>query len=170
MKQDPSKGVVDLVLRDTTTKEHTHEKLRSELKSILEQVISLVSYPRTIFNFQVFLTHWTDAAHLFAACANGLFTALHQGGIKMKAAPAAAMTLGVTQREGDELEFEVAEGAGQSLLHLVMQGHRDVLFMRVEGAPLDVLGFLGNEKSLAFFESVVEERSLAVYNAISLPQ
>lgn len=77
MKQDPSKGVVDLVLRDTTTKEHAHEKLRSELKSILEQVISLVSYPRTIFNFQFFLTQWTETSQLFAACANGLFTALH---------------------------------------------------------------------------------------------
>lgn len=31
------------------------ESLRSELRSILEQVINLSSYPRTILNFQIFL-------------------------------------------------------------------------------------------------------------------
>ena len=77
MKQDAAKGVVDLVIRDTTSKDEAHKKLRSELQSILEMVISLNSYPRAIFNFHIFITSQGEASNLFSACANGLFTALH---------------------------------------------------------------------------------------------
>lgn len=51
-KQDPSKAVIELVIKDTTTKEGEGiESLRSELKSILEQIVSLNSYPRGVLNF-----------------------------------------------------------------------------------------------------------------------
>ena len=93
MKQDPAKGVVDLVIRDTSSKENDLKRLRSELQSILEIVISLHSYPRAIFNFQIFITSQGNSSNLFTACANGLLTALHQAGIKMKAAPATAINL-----------------------------------------------------------------------------
>jgi ribonuclease PH len=61
--QDPSKAIVELTIRDTTTKTegeggalgYNLESLRSELKGILEQVISLGSYPKGILSFQIFI-------------------------------------------------------------------------------------------------------------------
>lgn len=53
-KSDAARAVVELTIKDVTTKDqsiggpYTQETLRSELKSILEQVISLNSYPKTL--------------------------------------------------------------------------------------------------------------------------
>lgn len=60
-KQDPAKAFIELTLKDTTSKEqklemasgggYNLESLRSELRSILEQVIHLGAYPRTVIAF-----------------------------------------------------------------------------------------------------------------------
>jgi ribonuclease PH len=56
-KSDAARAVIELTIKDMTTKDqsiggpYTQETLRSELKSILEQVISLNSYPKTLLQF-----------------------------------------------------------------------------------------------------------------------
>jgi ribonuclease PH len=51
-KSDASKAIIELTIRDTTTKETPQmETLRSELRSILEQIIQLSAYPKTLIQF-----------------------------------------------------------------------------------------------------------------------
>jgi hypothetical protein len=64
-KQDPSKAIIDLTIRDTTTKETTLnineggaynlEALKSQLRSMLEEVIYLTAYPKCVLAFQIFI-------------------------------------------------------------------------------------------------------------------
>ena len=82
-KSDAAKAIIELTIKDMTTKDqaiggpYTQETLRSELKSILEQVISLNSYPKTLIQFQLFIEKKESEAQLFATCANALFTCLN---------------------------------------------------------------------------------------------
>lgn len=56
-KQDPAKAVIELSIKDLTGKEGENmESLRTELRSMLEQVIQLSAYPRCILTFQIFIT------------------------------------------------------------------------------------------------------------------
>lgn len=100
-KQDPAKAVVELTIKDLTSKEgqicdaYNMESLRSELRSMLEEVIQLAAYPKCILTLQVFITKREAPVQLFAACANGLLAAINQAGIHMKTAPCAAVTVAV---------------------------------------------------------------------------
>jgi ribonuclease PH len=91
-KSDAAKAVIELSIRDTTSKEGgvIIEYMRSELKSILESVISLNSYPKTLIGFQIFIIKKESEVQLFATCANALFTAINQAGLKCKLAPVTA--------------------------------------------------------------------------------
>ena len=55
-KQDPAKAVIELSIKDLTSKETgdtglNMEGLRSELRSMLEEVIQLAAYPRCVLTF-----------------------------------------------------------------------------------------------------------------------
>lgn len=62
-KQDPAKAYIELTIKDTTSKEgqfsgvsnYNIDSMRSELKSLLEQVVHLGAYPRTVLSFQIFI-------------------------------------------------------------------------------------------------------------------
>lgn len=55
-KQDHSKAFIEISIKDTTSQDNTDDlrsldELRSELKSLLEQVIYLSAYPKSILTF-----------------------------------------------------------------------------------------------------------------------
>jgi len=86
-KQDPAKAVIELSIKDMTTKVgelslyegggYNLESLRSELRSMLEEVIQLSAYPKCLLTFQVFITKNQAPCQLFSSCANGLLAALN---------------------------------------------------------------------------------------------
>jgi len=193
-KQDPARAVIELAIKDTTCKDgslsvgdgkigaYNLESLRAELKCILEQVIHLGSYPRTVFSFQIFLVKKENDSQIFAACANALLAVLNQAGIKMKAAPTTALTVGVKlsdMTDDEDINIEIEENpkslshessSGFTLIDLVLHHHKEVLYMKTSNEAFDLTStLLGNEKSLTLFEKLIEKRSQEIFEVITLP-
>jgi len=176
-KQDPAKAVIELTIKDLTSKEVqvgdgvNLENIRSEVRSMLEQVIQLSAYPRCVLTFQVFITKREAPAQLFSACANGLLAALNQAGIHMKTAPCAALTLGVKlndMSDDESMNLEILEtprtypspSDQTTMLDLVVSLPQtvDLLYFKSH-LPFDFTSsILGNEKSIKALEEIMQRR------------
>ena len=134
---------------------------------MLEEVVHLGAYPKCVLAFQIFIVKRDASAQLFAACANGLLSALNQAGIHMKIAPVAALSLGVKLNDmvdDDALNIEIDENP-VSLQHtivdlVVLTQSKEILYMMTSGKPFDFLStVLGNEKALEMFEAILERKT-----------
>jgi hypothetical protein len=177
--------VVELTIKDMTSKEgqicdaYNMESLRSELRSMLEEVIQLAAYPKCILTLQVFITKREAPVQLFSACANGLLAALNQAGIHMKTAPCAAVTLAVRlndMADDESVNIELIEcprtysdlsDQQATALDLVVAYPRDILYLK-SASPFDFTSsLLGNEKALTAFEELLERKAGEIISVIT---
>lgn len=56
-KQDPARAYIEVSLKDTTNRDSIRnlDKMKQDVKSVLEDIIQLDAYPKTILNFQIFI-------------------------------------------------------------------------------------------------------------------
>ena len=96
----------------------------------------------------------------------------------MKAAPTTALTIAVKVNElsdDDDLNIEIVEEpqdktlSHYTLLDLVLHHHKDILYIKSSNESFDLITLLGNEKSLNLFEQIIQKKSKAIYDAITLP-
>lgn len=77
----------------------------------------------------------------------------------------------------DDINIEVLEEPrtiagikGYTLIELVVLHHKEVVYLKTSGEPFDLTSsLLGNEKSLAAFESMLEKKSKEICGKLSLP-
>lgn len=115
-KQDPAKAYIEVQVKNLTSMENesyvqSNEELKHELKNVMEQVIKLSAYPKSIFSFQIFVVKdETRGIQLFSICFNALVMSLNQAGIALNIAPVAALTFGVREsKDSIDLIPDVAE-------------------------------------------------------------
>ena len=101
-KQDASKATIEVMIKcpnpQTLVKSESQrspQKLRQDIKQILEQIVQTISYPRTLLTFTISLVSCRDncEANLVPACVNACICMLNRAGINQKVAPLAALTV-----------------------------------------------------------------------------
>eukprot|EP00347_Sterkiella_histriomuscorum_P015464 403356928 len=180
-KQHPDRAFIELTIKDTTSKDsnmladqNSYEDLRSTLRNLLEQVIQLNAYPKSIISFQVFVVKdETLGVQLFSACFNGLLSVVQQAGITLKNSPVVALTIGIKEKEmGDNFQIEYmsdfsheqvkainAESSDIQIIDLMVQNKLDIGFMRTRGSTLPMSLIIASQESKKEFEKIIKAQS-----------
>ena len=73
---------------------------------------------------------------MFPACLNGCIAALNQAGIAQKEAPIAAMTIFVTDIEGDNAEMTLENSQSSKRIELVASNRAELIHFKAKGDDL----------------------------------
>ena len=117
-KSDASRTWIEVTLKGTSNIADGNDatdfkKLKYDIKSVLEQLVQTIAYPKTLLTFNLNVVQISDDSQLFPACVNCCIILLNQAGINQKQAPFAAMTLKL-----DDNQIEIVCDQNLQILHL----------------------------------------------------